>query len=185
MDHVKSVVDRVPGVESGYVPKEVTNHVPRLYVRWDEKAFRFSREDCFKALQEGDPSVVALRTPLGVTVVTWMMPPGEEKIVAERLKEVLEQARRTAHARPPGLNRNWRPSFGIDNPIDEWDPDGDGLMRQYKGPAENGRTHFVPVDSAENGGNRSARRELNQNTRSLTCEQLQFCNLGRVSLVLA
>src|SRR6266508_1285083 len=101
VDHVKSVVAQVPGIESGYVPKEVTNHVPRLYVKWDEKAFNFSREDCFKALQEGEPSIVALRTPLGVTIVTWMMVPGEEKIVAQRLKEVLQQARKTAHQRPP------------------------------------------------------------------------------------
>jgi L-seryl-tRNA(Ser) seleniumtransferase len=38
-------------------------HQPRLYVKWDEKAFNFSREDCFKALQEDEPSIVALRTP--------------------------------------------------------------------------------------------------------------------------
>lgn len=133
VDYVKSVVDRVPGVESGYVPKEVTNHVPRLYVKWDEKEFRLSREDCFKALQEGEPSIVALRTPLGVTVVTWMMQPGEEKIVAKRLKEVLEQARRTAHERPIPSVAQLSAGFGMDNPIDEWDPNGDGLVRQYKG----------------------------------------------------
>lgn len=135
VDFVKSIVDRVPGVESGYVPKEVTNHVPRLYVKWDEKAFRFSREDCFKALQDGDPSVVALRTPLGVTVVTWMMQPGDEKIVARRLKEVLEHAHKSAHERRPRTEEELAVGFGMDNPIDEWDPDMDGLVRQYKGPA--------------------------------------------------
>lgn len=133
IDHVKSVVDQVSGVESGYVPKEVTNHVPRLYVKWDEKAFNFSREDCFKALQDGDPSIVALRTPLGVTIVTWMMVPGEEKIVARRLKEVLEHARRTAHERRPRSDAELAAGFGMDNPIDEWDPNGDGLVRQYRG----------------------------------------------------
>ena len=100
VDHVKSVLDGMPGIECGYVPKEVTNHVPRLYVKWDEKAFNFSREDCFKALQQGEPSIVALRTPLGVTIVTWMMVPGEEKIVARRLNEVLQTAKRTAQTRP-------------------------------------------------------------------------------------
>ena len=66
-------------METGYVPKEITNHVPRLWVKWDEKAFNFSREDCFKALQDGDPSIVPLRTPMGVTIVPWMMAPGQEK----------------------------------------------------------------------------------------------------------
>src|SRR5207253_11056030 len=115
--------------------KEVTNHVPRLYVKWDEKALRLTREDCFKALQEGDPSIVALRTPLGVTVVTWMMRPGEEQIVARRLKEVLEHARQTAHARPPLTEAQLAAEFSMDNPIDEWDPHSDGLVRQQRGPA--------------------------------------------------
>jgi L-seryl-tRNA(Ser) seleniumtransferase len=132
VDYVKTALSAVPGVETGYVPKEVTNHVPRLYVKWDEKAFNFTREDCFKALQEGDPSIVALRTPLGVTIVTWMMTPGEEKIVARRLKEVLEHARRTAQQRPQRTVAELAGGFGMDNPIDEWDPNADGLLPQYR-----------------------------------------------------
>jgi len=125
------VVDKVPGVETGYVPKEVTNHVPRLFIKWDEKAWNFSREDCFKALQEGEPSIVALRTPLGVTIVTWMMERGEEKVVARRLKEVLESAKKTARLRPLRTDTEIAAGFGMDNPIDEWDPRGDGLVSQH------------------------------------------------------
>jgi len=131
IDFIKSVVDRVPGVETGYVPKEVTNHVPRLFIKWDEKAWNFSREDCFKALQDGEPSIVALRTPLGVTIVTWMMERGEEKVVARRLKAVLESAKKTAHMRPLRTETEMAAGFGMDNPIDEWDPRGDGLVSQY------------------------------------------------------
>jgi seryl-tRNA(Sec) selenium transferase len=130
VDYMKSVIDRVPGVESGYVPREITNHVPRLWVKWDEKAFNFSREECFKALQEGEPSIVALRTPMGVTIVPWMMAPGEHKIVAQQLKEALEKAKRTAHARPRRSEAELAAGFGMDNPIDEWDPNSDGLIRQ-------------------------------------------------------
>jgi len=130
VDHVKRIMDAVPGVQTGYVPKEVTNHVPRLWVQWDEKAFNYSREECFKELQEGEPSVVALRTPLGVTIVTWMMEPGEERIVAQRLKEVLSKAKKTAHLRPRRADSELAAGFGMDNPIDEWDPRADGLLRQ-------------------------------------------------------
>ena len=73
IDYLRDVLSNVSGVETGYIPKEITNHVPRLWVKWDEKAFNFSREDCFKALQDGDPSIVPLRTPMGVTIVPWMM----------------------------------------------------------------------------------------------------------------
>lgn len=123
IDHVKKVVDTVPGVESGYVPREVTNHVPRLWVKWDEKAFNFTREECFKALQEGDPPIVPLRTPMGVTIVPWMMVPGEEKIVAQRLKEVLLRSKKTSRNRPFPGEEQIAKSFGMDNPIDEWQPD--------------------------------------------------------------
>jgi L-seryl-tRNA(Ser) seleniumtransferase len=130
IDYMRGVLDKVPGVETGYVPKEITNHVPRLWVKWDEKAFNFSREDCFKALQEGNPSIVPLRTPMGVTIVPWMMVPGQEKIVAQRLREVLEQARKSASARPPRTDAELAAGFGMDNPIDEWDPDADGIVSQ-------------------------------------------------------
>jgi L-seryl-tRNA(Ser) seleniumtransferase len=128
VDFIKDTIDKVPGVESGYVPKEVTNHVPRLFIKWDEKAWNFSREDCFKALQEGEPSIVALRTPLGVTIVTWMMERGEEKVVARRLKEVLEGAKKTAHLRPSRTDAELAAGFGMDNPIDAWQPGDDGLI---------------------------------------------------------
>jgi hypothetical protein len=127
---MRSVIDKTPGVQTGYVPREITNHVPRLWVNWDEKAFNFSREDCFKALQEGDPSIVPLRTPMGLTIVPWMMVPGQEKIVAQRVREVLERARKTAGARPKRSEAELAAGFSMDNPIDEWDPAGDGLMRQ-------------------------------------------------------
>jgi L-seryl-tRNA(Ser) seleniumtransferase len=127
IEHVKSVVDRIAGVESGYVPDWVTNHVPRLWVRWDEQAFNFSREECFEALQKADPPVVALRTPMGITVVPWMMVPGEERVVAQRLKDVLEQARRTASRRPTRTAAELI-ALKQDNPIDAWDPRADGLI---------------------------------------------------------
>ena len=130
VDFIKSTIEKISGVETGYVPKEVTNHVPRLFIKWDEKEWNFSREDCFKALQEGEPSIVALRTPLGVTIVTWMMARGEERVVARRLKEILERAKKTAHLRSRRTGAGLDAGFGMDNPIDEWSPQGDGLVSQ-------------------------------------------------------
>lgn len=129
VDSMKSVLDRIPGVETGYLPGWVTNHVPRLWVKWDEKAWNFSREDCFQALQDGDPSVVPLRTPMGITLVPWMMMAGQERIVAERMKQVLERARKTAHQRRQRDDPE-REDWDMDNPIDAWDPDRDGVRPQ-------------------------------------------------------
>ncbi|MBK9167714.1 MAG: aminotransferase class V-fold PLP-dependent enzyme [Bryobacterales bacterium] len=124
IEHMKSVLDRIPGVETGYVPGHITNHVPRLWVKWDEAALNFSREECFAALESGDPSVVPLRTPMGITLVPWMMVPGQERIVARRFKEVLEQAKKTAGQRPPRSEAELAADFLMDNPIDAWSPGG-------------------------------------------------------------
>ncbi len=119
IDHVKSALGELPGVETGYVPRWVTHHVPRLWVRWPEKDWRYSWDDCFRDLRAGEPSVVPLRTPLGVTIVTWMMEPGQERIVAGRLVEVLTYARQTA-AKRAAIN-NPKGDWQLDNPIDAWD----------------------------------------------------------------
>jgi uncharacterized pyridoxal phosphate-dependent enzyme len=129
IDYMRGILNKISGVETGYVPREITNHVPRLWIKWDEKAFNFSREDCFKALQDGDPSIVPLRTPMGITIVPWMMAPGQEKLVAQRLREVLEQARKSASSRPRRTETELALEFGMDNPIDEWDPNGDALRK--------------------------------------------------------
>jgi len=122
-DYMKSVLEKIPGVRSDYLPAWVTNHVPRVWVDWDQHAWNFSREDCFKQLQEGDPSIVPLRTPMGITLVPWMMRPGQERIVAQRVKDVLEKARKTAHLRPKRSEAALAADFHMDNPIDAWKPD--------------------------------------------------------------
>jgi L-seryl-tRNA(Ser) seleniumtransferase len=134
VDHVKEQLSKVPDVETGYVPAWVTNHVPRLWVRWPEKEWRFSWDDCFRELQQGEPSVVPLRTPMGVTIVTWMMEPGQEEIVARRLKEVLTAAgegasKRAAITDPKG---DWQ----LDNPIDAWQEGADGLISNQRTAAD-------------------------------------------------
>jgi hypothetical protein len=56
-----------------------------------------------------------------------MMVPGEERVVAQRLKDVLEKARRTASRRPARTNEELV-ALKQDNPIDAWDPRTEGLI---------------------------------------------------------
>jgi hypothetical protein len=57
------------------------------------------------------------------------MAPGQDKIVAERLREVLERARKSARSRPLRTEAELALGFAMDNPIDQWDPDDDGLRK--------------------------------------------------------
>jgi D-glucosaminate-6-phosphate ammonia-lyase len=75
-----------------FVP-QVANAVPHLRVRWDARARKLTPSDMLKKLREGTPSIEVgpgSRNPLVIGV--WMMEPGEDAIVAERLRAILAGA---------------------------------------------------------------------------------------------
>jgi len=83
----------VPHIKTRIVfPDETDLPVPRVWVSLDEKALELSATDVIMKLMEGDPAIY-LRghyRALGIILIdVQVMRPGEEKIVAERLKEVL------------------------------------------------------------------------------------------------
>ncbi len=95
LDVVEKAVSSIPGVHTSHFVPEVANHVPHLSLQWDEKALGISMADCLKQLEDGDPSIVCLGGEdfrHGVAVTPFMMKPGEEQVVARRLKEVLSAA---------------------------------------------------------------------------------------------
>ena len=81
----------VAGVKTEIFVPEVANHVPHLRVTWDASAVGISANDVVKALKDGDPSIGTRNEGPALVIGVWMMRPGEEKIVARRLKQVLEQ----------------------------------------------------------------------------------------------
>ena len=97
---MEKIVTSVPGVQTGsYVP-EVANHVSHLYLKWDEGELGITKAECAKQLREGAPSIEVLEDdyPQGMSVTPFMMQPGEELIVARRIKSILDQARSKAKA---------------------------------------------------------------------------------------
>lgn len=79
----------VAGVETEiHVPK-YANHVPSLRIRWNEKKVKISPNEVRKQLSEGHPSIQTVGDSTSVGITTWMMVPGQERIVAKRIKEIL------------------------------------------------------------------------------------------------
>ena len=95
---VEKVVATVPGVHMGRHVPEVANHVPHLYFQWDEKAFGLTQAECGKLLEDGDPSIICLEgeSSQSLSITPFMMKPGEERIVARRLKEIFASALKKA-----------------------------------------------------------------------------------------
>jgi len=94
LGQIERMVSAVPGIRTERFVPEVANHVPHLCVSWDEAALGLTRADCATQLEQGEPSIVCLVDDerKGVAVTPYMMQPGDELIVARRLRSILLEA---------------------------------------------------------------------------------------------
>jgi uncharacterized pyridoxal phosphate-dependent enzyme len=82
----------VPGVTPVYHVPAIANHVPSVRIKWDQTKVKISPADARKALLNGHPSIETMGGDESVDITTWMLNPGEERIVAKRLREILKAA---------------------------------------------------------------------------------------------
>jgi uncharacterized pyridoxal phosphate-dependent enzyme len=88
---IRGGVATVPGIKAEIFVPEVANHVPRVRISWDAAAKGIAPADAVNGLRAGEPSIGARSEGDALVIGVWMMRPGEEKIVARRLREVLER----------------------------------------------------------------------------------------------
>ena len=104
-DRIAAAVRQIPTMKAEVFVPPVANRVPHLLLRYDQQRVRITPRDVAAALREGNPSIelnpatgtgrgsAGLPTDENTIVVgVWMLEPGEETIVARRLKEVLSGA---------------------------------------------------------------------------------------------
>jgi D-glucosaminate-6-phosphate ammonia-lyase len=87
---VRASASAVAGVKAEVFVPEVANHVPHVRISWegaDDKA----ATAVVKAMKDGEPSIGIRSEGATLVIGVWMMRPGEEKIVARRLRQVLEK----------------------------------------------------------------------------------------------
>ena len=85
---IRSGVAAVPGIKAEIFVPEVANHVPHVRISWDG-AKGMTAADAVDKLRAGEPSIGTRSEGDAVVIGVWMMRPGEEKVVARRLREVL------------------------------------------------------------------------------------------------
>ena len=95
-DQVSLIAEAIKGINSVetdiHVPP-IANHVPTLGVSWNPKKVRISGDELKEVLRSGHPSIeVAGGGKDSISITTWMLRPGQEQIVATRLKEALSEA---------------------------------------------------------------------------------------------
>jgi uncharacterized pyridoxal phosphate-dependent enzyme len=80
----------VPGVKAEVFVPEIANHVPHLRISW-EGADEAAATAAVKAMRDGEPSIGIRSEGNTLVIGVWMMNPGEDRIVARRLREVLQK----------------------------------------------------------------------------------------------
>jgi L-seryl-tRNA(Ser) seleniumtransferase len=108
-ERIADELKAVPTLEHSITIPEVANHVPHLLLSYDRQRIALTAKAVAATLRAGTPSIElnpatedpghltfvgGTRDPGRETIVVgvWMLQPGEELIVAERLREVLTGA---------------------------------------------------------------------------------------------
>ncbi len=108
LGHISDKVAKISGVTTVYEfnPNRIANHTVSMSISWDPSKISLTRKQVTEQLAATRPLAIRLAGGSGkgwkkgaaqakpsVTVTPWMLKPGEEKIIADRLSEILRSGR--------------------------------------------------------------------------------------------
>jgi L-seryl-tRNA(Ser) seleniumtransferase len=91
LDSISAEITKVPGVSTSFSVPEIANHVPHLEIHWDPRRITLEPADAVKQLRGGKPSIVVASNESGLIMNSFMLQPGEEKIMGERLTQFFRE----------------------------------------------------------------------------------------------
>lgn len=87
---IEKAAKSVPGVSTKVSVPTLGNITPTLEVSWDNSIIKLTSKELQERLRKGDPSIeVMSQKENSINITVWVMKPGQEKIVANKLKEEL------------------------------------------------------------------------------------------------
>jgi L-seryl-tRNA(Ser) seleniumtransferase len=96
IETIAAAVREIPTLKAETIVPPVANHVPHLLLHWDEARVKVTPAEMKTRLAAGTPSIATARVhgtgETGFLISVFMLQPGEEQIVAARVREILEQA---------------------------------------------------------------------------------------------
>src|SRR5579864_327504 len=83
---------KVPGVSTSFFTPDIANHVPHMQITWDSRV-SLTPQEVSKALRNSKPAIVigSGEGRKGLAMCSFMLKPGEDKIVAEQLSKILRE----------------------------------------------------------------------------------------------
>ena len=85
---IRAAAAAVPGVKAEVFVPEIANNVPHIRVSW-EGATEATASAVVKAMRDGEPSIGIRSENKALVLGVWMLKPGEDKVVARRLRQTL------------------------------------------------------------------------------------------------
>jgi len=102
-DRIAKQLSAIPTVQTQVFIPAVANHVPHLLITYDQKRIKITGADVMQKMREGKPRIELNPStggapasaglpggPNAIVVGVWMLQPGEDMVVAKRLREVLQ-----------------------------------------------------------------------------------------------
>ena len=93
LDLVAAKVKTVPGVTTDFPTMAIANHVPHLRITWDQRQIAITPKDASAILQKSEPSIVMGGSEKGLSMNSFMLQPGEDRIIAEQLTQLFKAHR--------------------------------------------------------------------------------------------
>src|SRR3954454_11764407 len=89
---ISQEITKVPGVRTSFFVPDIANHVPHMQITWDSK-IALTPEQVSKMLKSSKPSIVmgGGEGKPGLAMNSFMLQPGEDKIVAEELVKLFRE----------------------------------------------------------------------------------------------
>src|SRR6266478_4685166 len=93
LERISGEITKVPGVSTSFFTPDIANHVPHMQITWDAARISLTPKEASKLLRSSKPSIAMgggeERPGLGMN--SFMLQPGEDKIVAEQLSRILRE----------------------------------------------------------------------------------------------
>jgi len=92
LERISRELTKVPGVSTSFFVPDIANHVPHMQITWDSRV-SVEPKQVSKLLRESKPAIVigGGEGKPGLSMCSFMLQPGEEKIVADRLARILKE----------------------------------------------------------------------------------------------
>ena len=93
LEGISRQITRVAGVSTSFFVPDIANHVPHMQITWDSSRISFTPQEASKLLRSSRPSIVigTGEDRRGLVVNSFMLQPGEDKIVAQQLVKLFRE----------------------------------------------------------------------------------------------